>query len=625
MVLIGMIFTLIILATKSNIYAYTIMPYQIITIFSGLYVIYILIKATLHKQEGALLFIIAFIIFFMTIINDILYMENILHLGIFVPLGVFIFIFFQAFVLSRRFSRAITKIETMSVELQELNINLEKKVKDRTVLLENAKEEIEQVSLQRTQFFVNIAHEIKTPLTLIKNYLNSYIKKTGLNEDLNVIKNNFEKLLKDMLNFLDVEKISKAEIIYDHSTIIDLSNLIKSRIMIFQMNAKIKDINLEYSIEDKLYLKADPDSIDRIINNLIDNAIKNTNTGGNIIIFLNSIKNEIYFKVSDTGIGISEENINNIFKPYYQSSQKKYNIQGIGMGLFIVKKIIDSLKGKIEVQSKLNQGTLFTVILDKYIPQDGDEIVNNFQTPDAININPLTVKSSGRAFDGAKNCLMIIDDNIEMLNFLFDYFKEKYNVYTAENGQEALVKLKTLKRPDLIISDIMMDVMDGYDFIKIILDDDKTRDIPVVFLTAKTEIEEKINGLSYGAIDYIFKPFLIEELDAKVNSIIQNKERQLEKNSGQLKEIISKAIDDFKNKDKIDSQQENDYVKILKQFKISEREQNVFQLLIKGYMNKEISLALGISKKTVDHHVANIYKKFNVQNKIELINKINNH
>ena len=632
--IIGLFFSISAITTPSIIYTSEVAYFNYFTYFCCLYVFYVLFKALLKKREGALIFIIAFFIFFITIINDILYMETYIQSLMLVPFGLLIFIFFQVFILSRRFSLSFTKIELMSDELQkvnkkinELNINLEKKVQERTLELEYAKNEIEKTSKEKSQFFVNVAHEIKTPLTLIQNYLGSYIEKVGLNNDLKIIKQNFQKMLNDILNLLNAEKLEKGKMIYDHNQIIDLSCYLKDKIEIFSNNAAQKNIILKYDIKNNIYIKADTLAIERIINNLIDNSIKYTNNGGEILIDLNSKDDKIYIKIQDTGIGISKNLHENIFKPYYQLSTNKQNIQGIGMGLYIVKKTIDSLKGKILLESEVNKGTTFTIVLKKYELKHNDLIINQQKSFNENMQHPL-LKIKEAKNQGEKQGILIVEDNIDMINFLIDYFSTNYNVYSAKNGKDALLKLKDIHSPEIIISDIMMNEMDGYEFIELLYSNNDYKNIPVIFLTAKSTNENKIKGLRKGAIDYIYKPFEIEELSIKVNSILKNRMYQKNKNTEKLKQHITRALDDYTkepikyNKNKYELNINKNFINVLNRNNITNREREVIDLLMKGLYYKEIASKLGISTKTIENHISKIYKKFNVQNKVELINAL---
>ena len=233
---------------------------------------------------------------------------------------------------------------------------------------------IEEMTRQKTDLFINIAHELKTPVTLISNYLEKYIKTTALSKDLHIIRKNVDKLRVDVGNFLDLEKLEQGQIFYNHDKIIDLSNIINEKVVLFKQAALQKNICMSKKNEAGIIIKADPVAIDRILNNLIDNAIRYTDAGGAIHIKLLPGKRSVFIIIRDNGIGISMEQQKHIFSPYFQASRSKANYQGIGMGLYITKKIIDSLKGKITLESEIAKGSVFTVQLKRYVLKEDEKI-----------------------------------------------------------------------------------------------------------------------------------------------------------------------------------------------------------------------------------------------------------
>jgi len=499
----------------------------------------------------------------------------------------------------------------LSNQLKKYTNNLEKKVAQRT-------KELLKANKQKTRFFINLAHETKTPLTLIKNYLEKYISDKGIDSDLRIIKYNIDKLLKDMINFLDSEKLLKGKLFYNNDQIINISEILENKILIFKEVAFKKNININFEIQKKIFIKIDPYGFDRIINNLLDNSLKYTDENGIIDIKLKSINNKIVLNIKDTGIGISENYLKNIFDPYFQLSHKKRGNQGIGVGLSIVKQILDKIGAQIEIKSKVNKGSEFILYFNKCnIPFDNEELKdNNFNFN--IDSDVILIDLKEGKYDSSKNNIFIIDDNIEMLSFLQLSLWDKYNVYFAKNGREALDKIKSIPTPEIIISDIMMDELDGYQLITKIKNIYEYNDIPFIFLTAKSTSEDKIKGLLRGAVDYIYKPFLIEELIAKIDSIISDKKIQKEKNINLIKNKVFNAlkINNIKNNTAGDFL---DYDKIYKKYGITKREKEIITFLLQGLFNKEISNELNISIRTVEFHIHNIYKKFNVENKIELI------
>jgi len=560
-----------------------------------------IIKTKSYRDKRVIIVIIGFviptIIIPFKVLFSILYF-NLISGEIYIDLLISVFIF--SYIISMRFNDEF-------LELINLKNTLESKVIERTKQLEEANQ-------QKTNFFVNISHETKTPLTLISNYIEKDIIKRGSSDEMKIIKQNVDKLLTDIVNYLDYEKLEKGKIFYDHSQITDISMIIKDKLKLFKEIADKKEIIIEYNIDNNQYCKIDPYAFDRILNNLMDNAIKYTNNKGKIKVILKSQDNlTINLEIIDTGIGISEKELNNIFEPYYQVSHQKKNIQGIGMGLNIIKKIIDEIDGKIKIISKINQGSKFMILFKKYELNDNDTMIMNFNTSKPIDyiINPEIKKE---VYIEDKNNILIVEDNLDMLNFLKESLNKKYNIFYAINGKEALNKIRNIKKPDIIISDIMMDIMDGYDFCENLFKFEKYRSIPLIFLTAKTKHEERIKGLKKGAIDFISKPFNIEELIIKIDSIIKVQNALMNK---KLEEISDQLL---KKLNIVPPKTYKDKLKILHdKYNISKRQLEITSLINEGLMSKEIAGKLQISKNTVDTHIKRIFEKLKIDSKIELI------
>ena len=638
LIIVGSLCTILALTTSTIIYTYAVPIIQFLTIFASLYAIYVFFKALLNKREGALLLIIAFSIFFITIINDILYAENYIQSIMLVPFGFLIFNFFQVFILSRRFTSSFTKVELMSDELQkvnkeinELNINLEKKVHERTIELEQAKDEIEKSSKEKSQFFINLAHETKTPLTLILNYFKYYKTHFGSKKgefELGIIEKNLYKLKKDMINFLNHEKLISGEKTYNHDQIIFLNDYLDKNINLYRITANTKKILIDYiKPKNKYYIKIDPSAMDEILHNIIINAVTFTNKNGFIKINLSDDNNRINLKISDNGIGMSDDQIKNLFNPFYQISSQKKNIQGMGIGLSIVKELLDQIHGNIEITSKLNEGTTFIINFNKYILNKDDTIIDDYVSiykEDNLSFinNEITFMLNG--YDDKRRNILIIEDNHEMLSYLQKELSEHYNTYFAFNGLDAFNKLRDIPKPDVIISDIMMDYMDGYTFLKE-MHETNFYDIPLIFLTARTGEGDKIKGLKEGAIDYICKPFLIEELKLKIENIIKykslNKKIFKKEFISNISSLLEKSNQYQFSQTKRDKKNKDYDLSFFKEI-LTKKEIEIINGVLKGNMNKEISSDLNISIGTVKRHMSNIYKKLYVQNRVGLVNKV---
>lgn len=375
---------------------------------------------------------------------------------------------------------------------------------------------------EKNLYFMNLAHETKTPLTLIKNYLSRYIERVGLNDELVVVKQNLDKLERDMINILDARKLEQGKFIYNNLKNTNISELLKVKERLYKETAIKRDIIIQFSIQENIIVKGDPIAIDRIINNLIDNAIKYTPPKGSITITLSEIRDKAEFSVTDTGVGINKKDINRLFKPYSQIFNQLGNAKGVGLGLFITQNIIKELKGSLIVNSIPGMGTTFIVKL-KTIKDatdrtyhDYEELSSNTTISTSIYENSLkeTKEVSGRSN------LLLIEDNPDLLFYIKSSLDEKYNIHYARNGIEASKILLEIKKPDLILSDIMMPEMDGFAFLKLLNENIKYKDIPLIFLSAVSDIDEKIRAYHNGAVDFINKPFSIDLLIARIESLL---------------------------------------------------------------------------------------------------------
>ncbi|HQB61891.1 MAG TPA: response regulator [Spirochaetota bacterium] len=286
------------------------------------------------------------------------------------------------------------------------------------------------------------------------------------------------------------------------------------------------------------------------------------------------------------------------------------------MGLYIVKKIIDSLSGTIEIQSEPGKGTAFKIVLKKYDKKE-EEYIKPVKASKPIRLLNQTESVEDSGYDETKDTVLIAEDNIDFLAFLKTELAESYNILVATNGSEALDKVRNIKKPDLIISDIMMGGMDGNLLLEEIKNDEDLNDIPFIFMTAKTALKEKIDGINRGAVAYITKPFDIKELKAQIHSILENRERQIEK----MKSSVIEALSGKKSVEPNDHINSNIDLNCI-DYAISDKEKDIVLLIIEGLQNKEIAKRLKLSENYVGKKISEIFAKTNSSNRVELANKI---
>lgn len=376
----------------------------------------------------------------------------------------------------------------------------------------------------REMFFTNITHEFRTPLTLIlglgKQIENGEIQESEqLKSSGGLIVRQGNNLLQLINQLLDISKIKSAigEPNWRNDNIVPFIYMIIENL---QELAQEKRIDLVYQSEQN-YIQVDfvPDYLQKIIQNLVTNSIKFTNQYGKITVSSTLQKEQLVLEVKDTGNGIPEDMLPHIFKPFYQSKDDSENI-GTGVGLSLVNQIVQALDGTIHVESKLKEGTTFTI----YLPTKHGE--GNWAT-----------LTEGKTEPEMMTRILIVEDNKDIAYYIGSIFKGDYQIYYARNGAEGLLKANELV-PDLIITDIMMPEKDGYELCEDIRKSDLLSHIPIIIISARTTEEERIKGIKAGANAYLYKPFNADELKSQVTLLLEQRNTLRKKYSQKNEESI---------------------------------------------------------------------------------------
>jgi signal transduction histidine kinase/CheY-like chemotaxis protein/ligand-binding sensor domain-containing protein len=410
--------------------------------------------------------------------------------------------------------------------------HLEQEVNERTQTIQEQAKKMKQLDKVKTRFFSNITHEFRTPLTLIIGPLEQLITsspKTNLTESsekLNGVLKNAQHLLTLINQMLDLSKIESGEmrVAFSRGDIVAYTKELTKR---FQSLAEKKEQKLSFiSYKDEWETNFDKAKWDKIIYNLLSNALKFTPSGNAIQLCIARVKKDkkdfIRLDVKDTGQGIEAQHLGKIFNHFYQIDHSNTREQeGTGIGLALVKELVELQKGTISVSSELHKGTSFEVYLPVLdLKEDTfslDQLVAApISTPaGTMNIVPLN--------KGEKLELLLIEDNTEMRAYIISCLDlSRYNVTEASNGEEGVEKAQK-SIPDLIISDVMMPKKDGFEVIEIIRNHISTSHIPFIFLTAKTVIESRLRALSQGADAYLTKPFSPKELCIRIEKLIESR------------------------------------------------------------------------------------------------------
>jgi signal transduction histidine kinase/DNA-binding response OmpR family regulator/ligand-binding sensor domain-containing protein len=424
---------------------------------------------------------------------------------------------------------------------------------------------IEEISETKMRLFANISHELRTPLTLIMGPLQKVIESHLLSKDLvkplNLVNRNCYRLLRLVNQVLDFKKLETGQLKFEPIKG-DIIDFLREEVSIFHEFAESKKIKLKLETGiDKLEIWFDPDKIEKIMFNLLSNALKFTNQNGSVSVLiskLNAGKTRIInlglnkpvefsdwleIRVSDSGVGISKQNLNKIFDRFYQvQDHRNTAVGGTGIGLSVAKEMINIHGGKIYVESSEGIGTLFIVdipVIDEIVfetnvqsqvieksgfikqkfPENGNEGI------------PDIVEDEGKSKNRSK--ILIVEDHKEMREYIREELENEYEIMEAVDGEDALNKALNFG-PEIIVSDIMMPKMDGIEFCKRIKTDERTSHISIILLTAHSSQEYKMMGLETGADEYLTKPFFIKELQIRIHNILETRKK--------LRENLSKYL-----------------------------------------------------------------------------------
>ncbi|WP_026777285.1 hybrid sensor histidine kinase/response regulator transcription factor [Polaribacter sp. Hel_I_88] len=418
--------------------------------------------------------------------------------------------------------------------------------KNKELLKNRYHEQMEKVNKSKIEFFINISHEIRTPLTLILCSIEKLLSNFKLNQkqenEALTIDRNVHRILELTNELLSIRKMETGNynlrVQYD-----DIMLFLQNTKVSFDGLAKKKGIKLSIkTYTSELFMWFDKNALEKIIYNLISNAIKYTNEKGSIEIKVKLSKNKQFLnvKVIDTGIGIDKKHVSKIFNRFYnQGGNIDRYVSGFGIGLSLTKSLVDLHKGNISVTSELHKGSVFTLSLpldDSLFSEEEkvDRMLWETSLPTVLNTDDNDDKEEIPSLEPEKNkkeqskstkpTLLYIDDNTELLMSISDYFSDHYQIFTAENGVSGL-KIANDLQPDIIISDIVMPEMDGLELCKTLKNDINTSHIPVILLTAMGDIDSQLHGVESGADYYIPKPFNIKLLSLTVKNLIESRNK----------------------------------------------------------------------------------------------------
>lgn len=407
--------------------------------------------------------------------------------------------------------------------------------KKKTLALQYQLDSATKISKAKSEYLENVTHEIRTPITIVNGYLTmlqqNALQPKKVKEYSELGQQTVANLLNALNNYLQLfsgnnsnnntarnQTSAKANNSMQH---------IKDLITSFSPLAELANISLYFktNIKAECKLELDSNSIENILNNLISNALKYTHAGGEIFVSVVYKPNVLHIKVKDTGIGMSENDVSQIFSRFYQSEENTHNTKGFGIGLSIVKELINQLGGKIHVSSELHKGSSFKIEIP--LSETNQVELHHETEVQYQSVKPMPDKESEAETEHNKPQILIVDDNLDMLRYLKVLFSQDYQCFLATNGKEALNVLKTNK-PQLIISDVRMPLLNGLDLKEQLNQDEHLKTIPFIIITAQDLKDKEQIKLRLGIDEYLIKPFSTQEIEMRVlNSIKKQSYRQV--------------------------------------------------------------------------------------------------
>lgn len=493
---------------------------------------------------------------------------------------------FENYKLSREYADSVSNIEN-TAHLQNLRVNFEKEKSSRELALIQANYRMEQrtkniilfagisillltilvigfllyvvriksrtqkimrhMETVRNKFFTNITHEFRTPLTVILGLANQLSEKTGKDQEysasLQTIIRQGDHLLSLVNQLLNISKVRSSIEEPDWRTG-DIVAFIRMIVENFQIFAQQKHLNLIF-VPQQTFLQADfvPEYFRKVMHNLLSNALKYTPKGGHIYITATQENNNLVIQIADSGKGIDKQDLPHIFETFYQGNNSCMDM-GTGVGLSLAKQMVETMGGQIAVKSAVGKGTVFFVTLplkhgtsqwEEWIPGESDkQPVSSVPTP-----NPASPETEPSGADPAT--ILLVEDNQDVAFYIGGLLKDRYRLLYARDGKEGLEKAAEYM-PDLILTDLMMPGMDGFELCREIRSSIVLNHIPIIIITAKSEDVDKVQGLEAGADAYLLKPFNTDELHVRIAKLLEQRRVLREKYSRALRNNCPESV-----------------------------------------------------------------------------------
>ncbi len=422
------------------------------------------------------------------------------------------------------------------LQLKLRNEVLEQEVNDRTlelqerlITIDQQAKELRQLDEMKSRFFINISHELRTPLSMILGPVTSLSKQSFPPEQMSQlerIKRSTKQLRQMTEEILDLARLEAGKLELREEVVL-FSSFIGRVFNAFHSLAESRDIayELEIDMPADLRLKLDAQKVERMMNNLISNALKFTGRGGEVMVRASVDSTIIMLSVEDTGIGINEADLARVFDRYYQARHQKYlENGGLGIGLAMCKELAGFLGGQLEVKSQLGKGSIFFLRLPIVIAEKTDLEYKTSKWPDIITKTRLLTLPPPASVKGQPKVL-VVEDNDDFRMYLMEILGPYFRLVPAHDGLDALGILSQ-QEVDLVVSDVMMPRMDGFELLKAVRSQPQQWGLPFILLTARSEQTDQLYGLRLGVDTYLSKPFEENELIARIHNLLSNQQKR---------------------------------------------------------------------------------------------------
>jgi len=627
-VAIGLAFAAAVLVAPARFFmAWTTKPYQAITLAACAYALWVFARAAARRRPGAAYGLAGFTIVMLAAVNDMLHANLVIRTAHLAPLGLMVFMIAQSIIISSRISSTFRRERQLTGELAEEKRLLDRRIAERTAELSASNERLRDMDRAKSRFLATISHELRTPISLIVSPVEQAMRGRygdsvpAGGELFARLKRNGYRLLNIVEGMFDFARIELGKL-SPRMEAVEPVELIAFYAAELESLAQRQEISLAFrdETEGTCSVLLDPRLFEIAFFNIAANALKFTPAGGSMLIEARLEGERLAVSVRDTGVGIEASLLPRIFdKLDWGASEGGRLCDGAGVGLSLSKKIVELHSGEIRVESAAGAGSTFTMFLPAFreasrtsapmeIGSRGRSILS-----EAPSGAPAPKPPAAAPAKEDEPSLLLVEDNRELREFMAERLGSSFEVRAAANGSEALASLEADGAPDIVITDVMMPGMDGARLYK------EARRLfgeacpPFMLLTARSDPEERREALAEGVVDYLEKPFDLDELELKALSLVSMRAQARDGARRDMKEALSR----FLEAEGAGGAGDKRRLGLLD--RLTAREAEIVRNAALGLQDKEIAARLGLSARTVSNTLIRIYRKAGVENRLELI------